>query len=193
MVRMGPMYNRLSERILSIHFQCFKDRYNHTYSESSWHILHSSPHDHNDNDKDRTFKKEVFLYVIYNVAIDIYCIWQSQRQRHVRRQGQIQWQRQNEYKTQHVPYLLTLYQIWWWWMNQWPKMVLHCRRWWCTMLFFMFFIVCNCLSLFFPLFSSFSLFFIVWYGMVWYGVCWLLTDKSPTLRGPTCQGVLGLV
>ena len=28
-------------------------------------------------------------------------------------------------------------------------------------------------------------------GLVDFG--WLLTDKSPTLRGPTCQGVLGLV
>ena len=25
------------------------------------------------------------------------------------------------------------------------------------------------------------------------GFCGVLTDKSPTLRGPTCQGVLGLV
>ena len=35
----------------------------------------------------------------------------------------------------------------------------------------------------------FVIVFIVWSG----GFCLVFTDKSPTLRGPTCQGVLGLV
>ena len=33
----------------------------------------------------------------------------------------------------------------------------------------------------------------VWWAHGSGGFCWLLIAKSPTLRGPTCQGVLGLV
>ena len=33
----------------------------------------------------------------------------------------------------------------------------------------------------------------VWWACWSGGFCGVLTDKSPTLRGPTCQGVLGLV
>ena len=33
----------------------------------------------------------------------------------------------------------------------------------------------------------------VWWACGSGGFCGVLTDKSPTLRGPTCQGVLGLV
>ena len=33
----------------------------------------------------------------------------------------------------------------------------------------------------------------VWWAHGSGGFCWLLIAKSPILRGPTCQGVLGLV
>ena len=33
----------------------------------------------------------------------------------------------------------------------------------------------------------------IWWACGSGGFCGVLTDKSPTLRGPTCQGVLGLV
>ena len=33
----------------------------------------------------------------------------------------------------------------------------------------------------------------VWWACWSSGFCGVLTDESPTLRGPTCQGVLGLV
>ena len=33
----------------------------------------------------------------------------------------------------------------------------------------------------------------VWWACGSGGFCGVLTDESPTLRGPTCQGVLGLV
>ena len=33
----------------------------------------------------------------------------------------------------------------------------------------------------------------VWWARGSGEFCWVLTDKSPTLRGPTCQGVLCLV
>ena len=60
--------------------------------------------------------------------------------------------------------------------------------------------VSHCFSLFLTISHSFSLFLSVshhesiccwpcWPG----GFCGVSTDKSPTWRGPTCQGVLGLV
>ena len=33
----------------------------------------------------------------------------------------------------------------------------------------------------------------IWWACGSGGFCGVLTDKSPTLRGPTCQGVLGLI
>ena len=50
-------------------------------------------------------------------------------------------------------------------------------------------------------FSWFSLVYVLWALLVWWsrgsggpvGLVGVLTDKSPTLRGPKCQGVLGLV
>ena len=33
----------------------------------------------------------------------------------------------------------------------------------------------------------------IWWACGSGGFCGVLTDKSPTLRGPTCQGALGLV
>ena len=74
--------------------------------------------------------------------------------------------------------------------------------------FFLFLTVSHCFSLFLTVSHCFSWFLIiglcvvspvglvgpwVWWACWSGGFCVVLTDKSPTLRGPTCQGVLGLV